>query len=377
MSRNSKRPPLWAVGFVLLAAGCFQRSTTVEKPSPTPRIETRKPILADGPTAARSPDRSESSPKSDEAATVATAPAESAADIATTGIAATGFPTGSSGPRSEVASPDVRGESDISVRESAGSDLGSDAVGVDAADGFSSVSEDSSQTLSDRDSAASDVPIGNEPLDPQAAAWIEAEWAEQRVAELTDRLSDPDVDTRFAAVVALAGRAAKNEPARRALISALGDSQKDVVLAAQRALRQLGAAVVPELVAEVEDKESVRRLAAVRTLSQIDGEATAGSAEALRNALQDEDPNLRAASAAALGKLAEHAPQAVPALIDALGDPDDNVRTNAARALGAIGAQAAPAISALRKAAEDENYWTSRAAKQALRSIAPGPRKKF
>jgi HEAT repeat protein len=67
-----------------------------------------------------------------------------------------------------------------------------------------------------------------------------------------------------------------------------------------------------------------------------------------------------------LGIIHEGADRAVPALSEGLADPDPEVRRASAAALGSFGAEAAPALAALKKAASDRN---DDVAREAGRSI--------
>jgi HEAT repeat protein len=73
--------------------------------------------------------------------------------------------------------------------------------------------------------------------------------------------------------------------------------------------------------------------------------------------LQDKDPNVRAASARAIGNMGRVAEPlgVVPALVSALKDPSDEVRYSAAFALGAIGAGEATPISSAELRAQTVN----------------------
>jgi HEAT repeat protein len=107
----------------------------------------------------------------------------------------------------------------------------------------------------------------------------------------------------------------------------------------------------------------------------FDAKEAAAALPALSEAMRDGESELRAAAAAAIGHL--ETSEAVPLLIQALHDDDGSVRASAARTLGNIGPKAEAALTELRAATNDENYWVSRAAKLAIRSIAPGPRKVY
>ncbi len=116
-----------------------------------------------------------------------------------------------------------------------------------------------------------------------------------------------------------------------------------------------GEPILPQLLAALADDEVVVRRSAAYGIARIDMESgQSGGAYAfahvvspLRSALRDEDAEVRAYAAMALGRMASGAAPAVPDLIQALvKDDDNNVRSWAATALGNVGAAALPALEA-------------------------------
>ncbi|USZ68113.1 HEAT repeat domain-containing protein [Halorussus salilacus] len=91
-------------------------------------------------------------------------------------------------------------------------------------------------------------------------------------------------------------------------------------------------------------------------------------AEALVGSLTAELPELRMASANALGRVGNRA--GTKPLVERLGDPDPRVRARAARALGRIGDPRA--VSALRKCLRDERVEVRREAADSLGRIGGG-----
>ena len=88
-------------------------------------------------------------------------------------------------------------------------------------------------------------------------------------------------------------------------------------------------------------------------------------------ALNDRDPEVRAASAWALGARGAAAEPAVPALTGALRDEQEAVRTAVAEALGALGPRARSAAPALFAALDDPRASVRAAAAQALARLEP------
>ncbi|MFC7080010.1 HEAT repeat domain-containing protein [Halorussus caseinilyticus] len=116
----------------------------------------------------------------------------------------------------------------------------------------------------------------------------------------------------------------------------------------------------------LDQRHEVERLVAALTGEEIptDG-AEWARAEALVETLSADQPELRMASANALGRLGNKA--GTKALIQRLGDPDQRVRARAARALGRI--EDPRAISALRKRLKDPSVEVRREAADSLGRI--------
>src|SRR5262249_5537850 len=139
------------------------------------------------------------------------------------------------------------------------------------------------------------------------------------------------------------------------LWNALND--RPTCAAAARALWTLDAeteAVVPPVLAALEDPDPAIRRSAVGVLGEMRMEAETVIPGLLR-ALQDEHDYIRAEAAVALGQFGPQtrpktdrgSREAVRALIVALKDKERDVRWEAARALGQLGPEAEPAVPAL------------------------------
>jgi len=98
------------------------------------------------------------------------------------------------------------------------------------------------------------------------------------------------------------------------------------------------------------------------------GDRSAAAPELIA-ALNDRDPEIRAASAWALGVLGAAAEPSVPGLAHALRDEQEPVRTAAANALGSLGARSRSAASALFAALDDPWANVRAAAARALASL--------
>jgi HEAT repeat protein len=128
------------------------------------------------------------------------------------------------------------------------------------------------------------------------------------------------------------------------------------------ALGAVGTPAVPPLIQALGDRDRDVCVAACRALGAIgDGQAV----PPLIQALGDGDSDVRAAACEALGEIGDG--QAVPPLIQALRDRDRDVRVAACEALGAIGdGQAVPALSVWAHAGE-------RVAQAALQQMGQAP----
>jgi len=173
------------------------------------------------------------------------------------------------------------------------------------------------------------------------------------VTQLTSLLRDSSSDAvRRRAAEILGEVDADGEPVVDPLVTAAQqDGSDDVRAAAIDALDQRHA--VEELVAALTGEEV-----------PTDG-AEWARAEALVESLSADRPELRMASANALGRIGNKA--ATKALVRQLGDPDQRVRARVARALGRVGDPRA--VSALGEQLDDESVEVRREAADSLGRI--------
>lgn len=137
-----------------------------------------------------------------------------------------------------------------------------------------------------------------------------------------------------------------------ALTRALGDDDASMRLNAARMLWQLGS---PH---------------GIDDLDPIDITAARG---ALVTALRDDNRDVRAAAANALGAMQRDAVPALPALIDALQDEWEGARGEACHALRSIGRHAASAAQALETLSRDPVVHVRQCAAVALAAVTAGP----
>jgi HEAT repeat protein len=116
----------------------------------------------------------------------------------------------------------------------------------------------------------------------------------------------------------------------------------------------------------LDQRHAVQKLVSALTGEEIPTEgAEWARAEALVETLSADQPELRMASANALGRLGNRA--GTKALVARLDDPDQRVRSRAARALGRVGDPRA--VSALRNRLDDESVEVRREAADSLGRI--------
>src|SRR5262245_5539035 len=200
------------------------------------------------------------------------------------------------------------------------------------------------------------------------------------VPALIQGLKNPKSEVRVKATRALAKMGLEEaREAVPALWNALND--RPTCAAAARALWTLDAeteAVVPPLLATLDDSDPTIRASAVGILGEMALEADVVIPVLLR-ALQDKDAHIRAEAAVALGQFGPQARpktdlvsgEVVRALIVALKDEDGHVRWHAAWALGQFGPEAKPAVAALVKSLNENDGHIARTAAKALGQIGP------
>jgi HEAT repeat protein len=98
-----------------------------------------------------------------------------------------------------------------------------------------------------------------------------------------------------------------------------------------------------------------------------------GTLPALKRALSDASPDVRAAGAWALEAIGAEAAPAAPVLVERLGDPEEPVRAAAARALGSLGPAARGAVPPLLRALDDPREVVRWEATRALARIGVAP----
>lgn len=125
------------------------------------------------------------------------------------------------------------------------------------------------------------------------------------------------------------------------------------------ALSYMGAEAFPPLRAALSSQDPVVRREALRSIGKLHERAALNTNVVLPLLIErtdDSDAAVRAVAATYLGIMHEDADRSIPALIKGLSDTDPEVRLASAAAIGSFDpAAAAAALPALRRAARDEN----------------------
>jgi HEAT repeat protein len=152
---------------------------------------------------------------------------------------------------------------------------------------------------------------------------------------LLSAVEDPSERVRLAALNALVG--SNHSESAEAFRRYLHDKNPAVRLSALRGLASLNARLLPnaDLIARLEDSDAAIRRTSANILGwRRDGVIGREVIHALALTLHDDDDDVRAAAAEALGNLGHH--QGILSLINALEDPSAQVKEAADRALRSV-----------------------------------------
>jgi hypothetical protein len=185
---------------------------------------------------------------------------------------------------------------------------------------------------------------------------------ERAVDPLLEALQDEMLDVRMRAAAALGQLGGRR--AREALIGALTDQNRWSTIRITDLLSGMGPEVGAELRRAFPGMGRAARLAAIDLIARV---GSADSGEFFTGLLQDEDIDIRARAAAALGRIAHH--PAAGHLLQALEDPAWPVRAMAAKALGSLQVEAA--VPLLCDALRDHEWWVRANSAAALRALGP------
>jgi HEAT repeat protein/S1-C subfamily serine protease/DNA-directed RNA polymerase subunit RPC12/RpoP len=197
--------------------------------------------------------------------------------------------------------------------------------------------------------------------------------ARPAVGRLLRALHDPDELVRTLALESLNKIGAPDRGDVRKLVDALKDKDAEVRAYAAGALGLIGAdgrAAVRTLLDVLKDTEVPVRQKAAVALGKVGGDAKEQVQPALTAALQDSEPEVRAAAAEGLAALPMNGSD-VPAMLQLLKHQDTEVREQGALGLKAIGPDAKAAVKPLSEALHDRSVKVRRAALEALTRIGP------
>ena len=204
--------------------------------------------------------------------------------------------------------------------------------------------------------------------------WVRVEGAEKlgrmmsrsAVDDLIAAMEDPVPEVRIRAAKALG--AIGGFAAIETLITALRNTDRWSTLRIADIMSQLGSSAVEPLLVAFPRLPVAARVPAVEILGRLRSHL---AVPLLRSLLGDQDADVRARAANALGMIAH--PAVTSALIEAFADPTWPVRAMVAKALGRI--PGTESVEALRKALTDPEWWVrANAAEALLQKGEPGHR---
>ncbi len=159
--------------------------------------------------------------------------------------------------------------------------------------------------------------------------------------EWIERLSSSSLDDQWAAIKALGELGASSPEAIPALVSALG--RRHLSSTATNALTQVGSTAIPYLVEALEDDQPLIRAGAANSIGQM-GSTASGATAALAGRIRDEDTLVRCYVVTAFGQIGSGDGHSMGALETALQDEDRNVRSRAMTSLWQLGGASAEVL---------------------------------
>ncbi len=185
---------------------------------------------------------------------------------------------------------------------------------------------------------------------------------------LVERVTDDNAIVRRAAVDALLALQPDKNVLVPLMAKALGDAEPRIAIAAVRTLVSQGEAVVPALIAALENEKAAYW--ATVALEQM-GPRAAEAVPTLSRLVNHSDPEVRLQALMTLAAVGEAARPATPQIIDRLkNDPLNGVRYAAAYALGRIGVDA-QAQASLNETARSDNLMLAMVSAWALAQAHP------
>lgn len=196
--------------------------------------------------------------------------------------------------------------------------------------------------------------------DREGRSLIVVDWA------YTGWLADgPKTGRVYRLTYSAADRVASQAPRPEDDLAALGHPARSVRLSAQRALTRRGQEAEAGLIDALKATNAQALLGRIHALWALDGLGTPTARRAIREALDDPSPELRAQAARSIGIRRDGAGLEKPRIL--LRDPDPLVRREVAIAMGRIGQSAA--TPALLSALEEQDEVAAWAIRGAIRGI--------
>lgn len=179
------------------------------------------------------------------------------------------------------------------------------------------------------------------------------------VPDLIEALQDKVNDVRMAAIDALGEMGEEGKEAAPQLARLLRDPNLRVRERVRAALASIGPAAVEPLSNALGEEEKIEvRMDAIQLIA-VFGPAAKKAVPALRNALKDGDPRIRAAAANALGKMELDGADAVPDLLTALKDKKLAVQSEAVTALMLLTSAGVPDLLPKVREADRKGRWVA------------------
>jgi HEAT repeat protein len=190
----------------------------------------------------------------------------------------------------------------------------------------------------------------------RALAWI-GPGASVAVPVLRPALRDRNESVQAAAIIALGEIGPEAAEAAPDLARCCGSGSEAIQGLALRALTSIGPEAASRVAEVLRTSDSVPlKLNTLKVLA-LYGPAGKESVPALRDALQDADPRVRAATGTTLGQMRSAAKEAIPELLGALRDRKVKVQMEAANALIILSGEGIPGLVEKVRAADRKGGW--------------------